>query len=789
MKRCFLLLLLCFPLVLPAQQLAPLTVDKIMRDPSWIGASPSDPFWSPNGQRLYFFWNPEQSESDSLYFITPTNPLPQKVNPDQRSQAKAERYGSFNPSHTQLVFNEGNRLRLLNIATGKVKTLLNRSEPVSNPRFGFRGSRILYQQKNNLYALDPASGSIEQLTHFKKGKKPKGGQELSPQARFLEADALENSSVLRRRKAKKEAHKKALQARPKPDFPKTIYTGDKSVRNLNISPDGQFVTYSLAKRAKNVKNTKIPEFVTQSGYTEIQTGRPNAGAPQSESSFFIYDRKRDTSYPVSIKQIPGIRELPAFEKDYPERYDSLKKNPPLRKVAINGPLWNKSGTHSIVVVRSLDHKDRWIMLLEAANGKLKLLDRQHDSAWIGGPGIGYTYGMGSLGWLNEDTFWFQSEKTGYSHLYMQNVKTGKTRALTKGKYEVQQADLSQDKKTFYLTTNETEPGQMQFYQLDISSGKQTRITQKTGGNEVTVSPDGSYLAILYSTAVNPWELYLQQNKAGSKEIKITNKAESEAYRSYPWRKPDIITFTDRDGLPVYASLYRPKHPAATHPGIIFVHGAGYLQDVKRFWSYYFREHFFINLLADQGYTIMDIDYRGSAGYGRNWRTAIYRQMGGNDLEDIVDGAGYMVDKLGVNPRKIGLWGGSYGGFMTLMAMFKTDVFACGAALRSVTDWAHYNHGYTSNILNLPQNDSLAYVRSSPIYFADGLKGHLLMCHGMVDSNVHFQDIVRLTEKLIELKKNDWQLAVYPMESHDFKEPESWRDEYTRIYKLFEQYLK
>ncbi len=196
------------------------------------------------------------------------------------------------------------------------------------------------------------------------------------------------------------------------------------------------------------------------------------------------------------------------------------------------------------------------------------------------------------------------------------------------------------------------------------------------------------------------------------------------------------------------------------------------------------------MLADQGYTVLDIDYRGSAGYGRDCRTGIYRHMGGKDLSDQVDGAQFLVEKCGVNPRNIGLYGGSYGGFITLMAMFnEPNVFAAGAALRSVTDWAHYNHGYTANILNEPFNDSLAYRRSSPINFAAGLKGHLLMCHGMVDVNVHFQDIVRISQKLIELGKDNWELAVYPMEDHGFVEPSSWTDEYKRIYKLFEQQLK
>ena len=199
---------------------------------------------------------------------------------------------------------------------------------------------------------------------------------------------------------------------------------------------------------------------------------------------------------------------------------------------------------------------------------------------------------------------------------------------------------------------------------------------------------------------------------------------------------------------------------------------------------------FHNLLIDKGYTVLDMDYRGSAGYGRDCRTGIYRFMGGKDLEDNVDGAKWLVANQGVDAQRIGIYGGSYGGFITLMALFTTpDDFKAGAALRPVTDWAAYNHGYTANILNEPQTDSIAYRRSSPIYYAEGLKNHLLICHGMVDVNVHFQDAVRLTQRLIELKKDNWELAAYPMEDHGFVEPTSWMDEYKRILKLFETYLK
>ena len=165
-------------------------------------------------------------------------------------------------------------------------------------------------------------------------------------------------------------------------------------------------------------------------------------------------------------------------------------------------------------------------------------------------------------------------------------------------------------------------------------------------------------------------------------------------------------------------------------------------------------------------------------------------MGGKDLTDQVDAAAYLVNKFAVNKKRIGVYGGSYGGFITLMAMFTTpDVFAAGAALRPVTDWANYNHGYTSNILNEPFSDSIAYRKSSPLYYANGLKGSLLMCHGMLDVNVHYQDAVKLSQRLIELHKDNWELASYPMEDHGFLEPSSWTDEYKRIFKLFETVLK
>ena len=208
------------------------------------------------------------------------------------------------------------------------------------------------------------------------------------------------------------------------------------------------------------------------------------------------------------------------------------------------------------------------------------------------------------------------------------------------------------------------------------------------------------------------------------------------------------------------------------------------------WSGYFREFMFHSFLNKQGYVVADLDYRGSKGYGRDWRTAIYRQMGTPEVEDLVDVTDWLQTNVNVDGERMGTYGGSYGGFLTFMALFKEPgLFQAGSALRPVTDWAHYNTGYTSNILNLPQDDAIAYRRSSPIYYADGLEDALLINSPMVDDNVFFQDSVRLVQRLIELKKTDWETAIYPVEPHGFRQPESWLNEYRRIYKLFEENLQ
>ncbi|MET0394588.1 MAG: prolyl oligopeptidase family serine peptidase [Chitinophagaceae bacterium] len=778
-------LLLTSAAAIAQQPLAPLTVEKIMRDPKWIGTSPAAPQWSMDSRTLYFTWNPDQAPDDSLYLITLTTTTPVKATVADKQNRVAATALTWNTGRTAYVYAKDGDICYADVKSGITRRILQTTEAETNPQFSFSDTKIVYARSQNLYAWDIATGETWQLTNIKTGPAAPKKESTNPQEDWLKKDQLNYMEVLHTRKEKREAADKYTKD-TRPKELRSIPLDDKQLQGLAISPDGRFISYRLVKTPANAKATIVPAYVTETGFTTDIPARSKVGAPQGASEFFLYDRLQDTILVLKADSLPGIADLPDYLADYPKQLDEKKKKPANRSVTFFSPVWSPRGTYAVLDIRSDDNKDRWLMLWDAARYRLTLLDRQRDEAWIGGPGIS---GSG-IGWIDENTVWYQSEATGYSHLYTINAGSGKKTALTAGRYEVQQVRLSVDKKYFYLVTNEVHPGEKQFYRLPVSGGQAERITTLTGANDVVMSPDEKWLAILYSYSNKPWELYLQENKVNGRAQQLTFRAQSDTFKAYPWRDPELISFTARDGATVYARLYKPANPHPNRPAVLFVHGAGYLQNAHRWWSSYFREYMFNNLLADNGYYVMDIDYRGSAGYGRDWRTGIYRYMGGKDLTDHVDAADYLVKNYGVNPAHVGLYGGSYGGFITLMGLFtEPGVFAAGAALRPVTDWANYNHGYTSNILNEPFTDSLAYRRSSPYYFAEGLKGHLLICHGMMDINVHYQDAVKLAQRLIELGKEDWELASYPMEDHGFVEPSSWTDEYKRIFKLFEEVLK
>jgi dipeptidyl aminopeptidase/acylaminoacyl peptidase len=766
-----------------------LTVDSIMRGPRLVGYPPTGVYWSQDSQRIYFRWKqadePRLKEM-SLYVVNRDGSGLRRLSEDEAKQAPPAN-GELSKDKTMTVFTDEGDIFIYDHAKNARRQITNTVDAETNAHFTFDQKHIYFTRQNNLYVTAIDDGSLAQLTDIRIGAAaPSASPKGTDSQEYLKKEERSLLDAVREKAEQREEQEKKRKEREKRK-PFFVPAGQ-NVTNLNLAPDGKHVIATLSETGSGSKNTIVPNYVTESAYTEDIPGRTKVGDTQNRTYLTIIDA--ETGETKNIDHGQKLSATPATQRTEMNATESQPKTPAApkdREVQLSQLQWAEDGKNAVLMGRSVDNKDRWVMLLDVATGKTKTIGSMHDDAWIDGPGAN------TLGWLPDNSHvYFESERDGWAHLYSVSIDGGEPTQLTSGQFEVSDVRLSSDKTKFYFTSSERSPFQRHLYSMAITGGARTQITGKAGNHQIDVSPDEKMLADVYSYSNKPPELYLIPNYPADEKTavkQVTNSPISEFF-TYNWIDPPIASFKARDGATVYGRIYVPPNYKGGGPAVLFVHGAGYLQNVHRWWSSYYREYMFHHLLMERGFVVFDIDYRGSAGYGRDWRTGIYRHMGGKDLTDQVDAVNYLVKEHGVDPKRVGLYGGSYGGFITLMALFtQPDVFAAGAALRPVTDWAHYNNPYTANILNQPQSDAESYKQSSPIYFANGLKGALLICHGMVDTNVNFQDTVRLVEKLIELRKENWQVAPYPVEDHGFEREESWADEYKRILKLFVDNLK
>lgn len=741
-----------FVLCLSAKSFAQLQLDQIMQGPGFVGALAEAPEWSVDAKQIYYW----KKHPDSLQKTFYSYDLFKKQTIVLTKDAWQDRWvWTAGAGQLNSIRLRDEKLECLDLKTQQVKSLPLFTNSIWNLQVQNNAQTVVFQQGQSLFVFDLQNGLAKNLVTYRKSKSDK------PLSDGLSQTELEFFESIR---------KQELQS-TKFDLPTVKFISFEHQGALQVDPTARFVLLKEELQPEG-KPTEVPHYIAKDAYVYNEKARGKVQNEEPSQRLFLHDLRLDSLVELDFSGLTAIN-----DKD--------------RALIFHPVIFSVSKPLALIDIRSADNKDRWIVCLELETSQIKELEHQHDSAWIGGPGISsWNFEAATLGWIKDgESIYFQSEETGYAHLYALDLTTAKKQALTNGNYEVHQVVLSKDLESFYLTCNMRHPGVRDFWRLDIKSAILAPILFQTGAYEVLLSPDEKQMAFRYSTSIQPWELFISTTKNPQNISQITFSTNA-AFKAYNWQKPEVITYKASDSVAVYARLYTPDAARKNGAAVLFVHGAGYLQNAHHYWSQYQREFMFHQLLVQKGYTVLDVDYRASEGYGRNYRTAIYRHMGGRDLQDFVDAKQYLVSNLAIDSNRVGIYGGSYGGFITLMALFtEPGTFACGAALRAVTDWAHYNHEYTTNILNTPAADWQAYRQSSPIYFAEGLEDPLLILHGMIDDNVQFQDVVRLNQRLIELGKKDWWLALYPVERHGFEYTSSWTDEYHRIFELFETYLK
>ncbi len=800
--------LVCF-VALPTQ--AALTLDQIMAEPDWIGAPVESPYWSADGSAVYYALKRPGSAVRDIRRIGAADGKDAVLSPAELAGIDGKN-AVYDTARQRAAFIRNGDVFVRELGSSRLIQVTRSSEDESSPQFSADQASLHYRRGNDWYGYAFAGGVNYPLAVLKAEKNPKDSKPGD-----FEKLQLRLIGTLKQDHDDKEALKARAEELRKADASRAaepVYLGDdvQITPTSVLSPDGRWLlVVTTPKGFDGGRAGKMPMYVTESGYEEVEDVRTRVGRgnPAPETLWRV-DLASGKATRLDVAALPGSSDDPLAavraenEKAKPketatetgdaksakdakkkkaDKKDTAKPETATRAISVNAIQFTRDGSQAAVMLRATDNKDRWIATV--ANTEKPVLTSRHrltDPAWI-------NWNFNELGWLPDNrTLWYVSEESGFSALYTRR-DGDKARAIVQGRFEVSAPQLSPDGAWFYLKSNAEAPYSYDVYRVPVAGGQTTRLTRLKGVEEFSVSPDGKQLLVAHSASYLPQQLSLLPADGGSqRQLTDTRTAE---FKALTWQEPKIVPVPSSHGKePIWGKLYTPAAASGKRPIVLFVHGAGYTQNTHLAYPYYFREQMFHNLLTERGYLVLDLDYRASEGYGRDWRTAIYRHMGKPELEDLIDGVNWLVKEHDGDPSRVGLYGGSYGGFMALIAMFQApDVFKAGAALRPVTDWTQYNHEYTSNILNTPEVDDIAYRRSSPIEFADGLKGPLLIAHGMIDDNVFFQDSVRLFQRLIELKKDNVELAPYPLERHGFTHAAAWRDEYARILKLFETHVR
>ncbi len=565
-----------------------------------------------------------------------------------------------------------------------------------------------------------------------------------------------------------------------------------SVGNAAATKDGNLIAYIVYDGSKQ-RTLFVPNYLDEF----VQTPTFRRGWSEQKILVVQSNGNRETPFEIKLPKAEGFGYLRSIK-------------------------WAADNASLIVDRIDKDTKRRQIYYVNNVGSKAEqtvLVTEEIDEKWIAP-----LSGIVEPNPKDDSQILFASEKDGFNHLYLATLErrnpepnsTGEVRQenptdagftakidikqLTSGKFEVSWAKWSNENQ-FVLSSTESSTAEREFYTFNIQTAEKLNVPSTENGIKIdaqlSTSGDSTFLLYKGSKWNKPTELFVQRicpECRGLNYGKQITQTTPPKFAEMKWNEPKFVDIPSRDGKLIKSKVYLPNNAAnAKRPMVIFVHGAGYLQNTINGWNNYYREFMFNQMLTQQGYVVLDIDFRGSAGYGREWRTDVYDFLGGKDYEDHLDAIDYAVKNFNVNANKIGVYGGSYGGFMAEMLAFRTDKITCAAALRPVADWKNYyasSNIYTTERLGFPDKNPAGYKRSSPISYAEGLNKPLLILHGMVDDNVHAQDSVQLIEKLMRLEKtNYFEAMLYPSENHGFTRPSSWTDEYERILNFFNKHLR
>jgi dipeptidyl aminopeptidase/acylaminoacyl peptidase len=724
-----------------------ITVHDIFREPSLEGTRPQGEALSPDERWVAYAWNPDGRSAPLDLYVAPAS---------GGSPRALTRFGA-----------DADTLR--GRAAGQtpdsaVTRLPRYFEPPRRPGVGSivwspDSRRLAFVKGGDLYLVDAGGGGLQRLT-----RTPDAESEpcWSPDGRFL---AFVRGGALW-----------ALQVDRTRLVQLTAAGGDSAAASApQWSPDGRRIAYTT-RDDRGLADLLVPNYLGDRVTTDsVKEGFPDQAVRVVETAALWDD---DDSR--------------AGLSDEPLRVVRMRLGPG-KHPAVGAVAWSPDSRRLAILEILPDMRTRTLHVARADSGAVRSVATDVDSAWVDD----YEWAIvdrPTLQW-SPDGRWilFTTERSGFTHLARVGPDGGPVEPLTDGPWEAGWGAWMPDSRRVVVLGNRLRTSERRLEMLDTATRRLAPLDDEPGySTHPILGARGGLVLYRHSRFAQPVDLWSVALRRGARPQPVTRSV-PERFRAVDWVVPEIVEFPARDGVRLHGLVYRPQpfEPGKRYPVVVFVHGAGSMQNVVDGWTVYSPNFKFHTVLAQKGYVVFEVDYRGSLGYGRDFRTGVYLHLGGKDLDDELAGVDYLKTLDFVDASRIGIYGGSYGGFMTLMALFQSpQTYAAGAALRSVSDWANYYRGnpwYTTQRLRTPESQPQAYYRSSPIHFAEGLQDPLLLLHGVRDDNVHFQDVAQLTERLIRLGKK-FEIMIYPRESHGFVGPESWIDEYRRIEAFFDRTL-
>ena len=526
------------------------------------------------------------------------------------------------------------------------------------------------------------------------------------------------------------------------------------VRAFEWSPDGKYISY-LKFDEKEVPEISMDIFGTTLYPEQMKFKYPKAGEKNSKVSLQIYSFENESSVKVDTEE--GDFYIPRMK-------------------------WNKQNHSLSYVLLNRHQNDLKLNLVNAVSMKEKTLIHEKSETYIDV--------NDNLTFFDDNSFIWTSEKDGFNHIYLYNSAGTLVKQITKGDWEVSSLyGYDVNTKRFFYQSTENGSINRGIYSIKLNGKSKRELSVEKGTNTSIFSKNFKYYINTLSSANSP-NVYSLNKTSNGKTIKVIedNSELEKTLTKYKLTEKKFLIIKSKEGVELNAWMMKPKdfNPTKKYPVFMYVYGGPGSQTVQNSWAG--ANYMWFQMLTEKGYIVVSVDNRGTGGKGAIFKKSTYKELGKYEIEDQIEAAKYLGSLPYVDKARIGMFGWSFGGYMTSLAMTKgSDVFKMGIAVAPVTNWRFYDSIYTERYMQTPQENESGYDLNSPINYVSQLKGPYLLVHGSADDNVHYQNTMRMVEALVQANKQ-FDLFIYPDKNHGIYGGNTRLNLYTKMTKFIEDNL-